>query len=202
MRRIPAHTVICLASLLAACTQKTLSPTTFASQYQPQLDNADVVKPKNCATVAGLDVENGLPNAVVGQRSLQSRAVPAQNISMTGNLAAWVRAGSAEMLRRATLDMHDAKGPRLQLRLDEMAVHENVYVNSGYDARVTLDAALVNARGQVCWHQSVTGQSSNYGDSGAAVNYQETVNHALDRAVMSLVADRGFQEAACRSCRD
>jgi hypothetical protein len=191
-----------LIGLLAACAQSTIKPTAFAPQYQTQLDSADVVIAQRCATLSGVDIENGLASRVVGKRTLESKAVPAQNISMTGDVAGWVRASSNAMLQLAQLKANDGQGPRLKIRLAEININENVYVNSGYDARVILDAALSNARGQACWSQRKSGDAKNYGHSGTAISYQETIDHALDRAIMSIMADKTFQDAACGSCRN
>jgi hypothetical protein len=38
------------------------------------------------------------------------------------------------------------------------------------------------------------GSSENYGYSDATRNYQETLNHALDRAMIRLLGDPGFPE--------
>jgi hypothetical protein len=45
----------------------------------------------------------------------------------------------------------------------------------------------------------VEGASENYGYSGTTDNYQETLNHALDRAMIRLLSDPGFQRSVC-SC--
>ena len=193
--------VLCLGSLCSACAQKSIAPTTFTPEYQTQLDSADVATVRPCAALSGVDVENGLTGAVVGKRTLESSAMPAQNISMTGNPTDWVRAASSELFKRARLNTRDNQGPRLKLKLAAVDINENVHVNSGYDGRVTLDAALINAKGQSCWEDRVSGDARNYGHSGTAISYRETVNHALDRAIMAIVADKRFQDAACGSCR-
>lgn len=190
-----------LFGFLTACAQKTLAPASFAADYHPQIDSADVIAAKVCASISGVDVENALPGNRVGKRALQDKPVPPQDISMTGNAAGWVKSATVDIFRLAGLKSQDTRGPRLKLRLTDIVLHENVYVNSGYDGRVTLEAALVNAQGQECWSQRLSGIAKNYGDSGSAINYQETVNHALDRALMSLVADKSFESASCGSCR-
>jgi hypothetical protein len=190
-----------LFGFLTACAQKTLTPAVFPADYHSQIDSADVIAAKACASIAGVDVENALPGNKVGKRTLQDKPVPPQDIRMTGNVAGWVKSATVDIFRLAGLNSQDARAPRLKLRLTDISINENVYVNSGYDGRVTLEAALVNAQGQECWGQSLSGAARNYGDSGSALNYQETVNHALDRALMSLVADKNFESASCGACR-
>jgi hypothetical protein len=43
------------------------------------------------------------------------------------------------------------------------------------------------------------GTAENYGRPGKEANYQETVNHALDRAMARTIASDGFVKALC-SC--
>jgi hypothetical protein len=50
-----------------------------------------------------------------------------------------------------------------------------------------ISAELVRKGGGVCWQDHVEGASENYGYSGTAANYQETLNHALDRAIIRLL---------------
>ena len=193
---------IFLSSLLVGCVQKSIAPTSFSPHYQTQIDGAEVMTAKRCVSLSGVDVKNGLKNNIVGQRTLESSGLPAQNINLNGSPVAWVKTGSDTILKMAAINHRDPQGPRLHLTLEDVVIHENVHVNSGYDARVTIDAALVNSRGKECWRDSESGTSKNYGDSGSAVNYQETINHALDRAIMAVAADKGFQEAACGVCRN
>jgi hypothetical protein len=43
----------------------------------------------------------------------------------------------------------------------------------------------------------VEGFAENYGRAGKEVNYQETVNHALDRTVATMFSTMGFVDALC-----
>jgi hypothetical protein len=43
----------------------------------------------------------------------------------------------------------------------------------------------------------VTGKAGNYGYAGSIVNYQETLNYALARAVLQLVDLPEFEQALC-----
>ncbi len=189
------------AGALSACAQTTIEPASFQSAYQPMLAPQETVLPKRCVAVSGITYKNGLENTLVGKRFLENHKKPPEAIHMTGNLSDWVRASATEMFRRAGFNTQDPSAPRLTLQLTDIAVSENIYVNSGYNGRVTLDATLLNAQGQPCWNDTEAGLAQNYGHSGSAINYQETVNHALDRALMALLADKNFQKAACGACR-
>jgi hypothetical protein len=200
MNRILLLPTLSLAALLMSCAHRNNLPTAFVADYHPQLDKSDVIRPPACAALSGIEVRNSLKNAVVGERTLETRPMPVQTISMRGNPASWVSASANEMFRQAGLAANRAGAPRLKLGLSDVMIHENIYVNSGYDGRVTLDASLEDASGKLCWHDRKSGTAKNYGNSGAAINYQETINHALDRAVMAIASDKGFQDAACGHC--
>ncbi|MFM8445708.1 MAG: hypothetical protein ACKN9W_20500 [Methylococcus sp.] len=193
--------LLALFGWLTACAQRTLTPAVFPADYHTQIDRDDVIAAKTCAAIAGVDVENALPGNKVGKRTLQDKPVPPKDIRMTGSVPGWIKSATADIFRLAGLNSQDPRAPRLKLRLTDISINENVYVNSGYDGQVTLEAALIDGQGQDCWSQRLTGAARNYGNSGTARNYQETVNHALDRALASLLADPGFESAACRSCR-
>lgn len=201
MRRPTTALIVLLGSLTASCAQKSLAPTSFSPLYKSQLDASDVAIVRNCAVVSAVDVTNGLKGRVVGKRTLESGAVPAQSISVEGDLATWVRSSAKEMFQRASLKTSVVNAPQVKLRLSELQVNENVRVNAGYDARVIMDVSVVNTRGEACWTARKTGYAQNWGKHGSAEAYRETVDHALDRAVMSIAADASFQDALCSSCK-
>jgi hypothetical protein len=64
---------------------------------------------------------------------------------------------------------------------------------------MTITAALVNASGRTCWQESFNSSAENYGYAGSVENYQETLNHALDRAMIRVLSSSGFKTAVC-SC--
>ncbi len=190
-----------VGNLLVGCAQKTIMPTSFIPEYRSELDHQDVPAVQRCASLSGVDVSSKLAGNIVGKRTLESSALPTQNISLKGNPTPWVHAAANAMLQLAAVNVRDPQGPRLGLSLSGIAINENVHVNSGYDAHVILDAALLDKHGKECWSQRKSGSSQNYGDSASAINYQETINHALDRAIAAIAADKSFQDAACGVCR-
>jgi hypothetical protein len=196
--RIPASIVIIGVGVLSAsCVQKSISPTSFSPSYKSMIESKDVSVVRGCAAASAVSVENGLPSAVVGKRTLEESSFPAQTISIEGDTVGWIRAGASEMFRQAQLKTGKAGAPNVKLRLSDVQINENVHVNAGYDARVTLEAAVVSAAGKECWSARKSGASQEYGDHGSAENYRTLVDHALDRAVMAVAADSGFQEALC-----
>lgn len=190
-----------LGVMIAGCAQKSIGPTSFAPQYRTQLDASDVVVVRPCATLGGVKVGNGLKGGTVGQRTLESSSVPPQTIRIGGDVKAWLTASTKEMFQRAALKTGVAGAPSLTVTLSEMRINENVHVNAGYDARLIIDATLQNPGGKECWTGRKTGFAQNYGHAGSTEAYRETIDHALDRAVMSIAADPAFQAAVCGACR-
>jgi hypothetical protein len=66
----------------------------------------------------------------------------------------------------------------------------------GYEGTVSLSGEIVGA-GKSAWKGMSSGKAENYGYAGSVENYQETLNHALDRAIIDLLNDREFRKAAC-----
>jgi len=89
--------------------------------------------------------------------------------------------------------------PVLRLSVRQIMTSENIARRSGFEGRILISAELVRKGGGVCWQDRVEGSSENYGYSGGTENYQETLNHALDRAMIRLLGDPGFQKNIC-SC--
>lgn len=201
MRAATPTMIILLGSITISCAQKSIGPTSFTPSYKSQLDAADATVVRQCASVSGVSIANNLKGKVVGKRTLESKAVPPQPITAEGDLAGWVRASAREMFRRASLKTAAVGAPALKLSLSELQINENVHVNAGYDARVIIDASLLRGDGTECWTARKTGFAQNYGKHGSGEAYRETIDHALDRAIMSIAADPSFQEAACTGCR-
>ncbi|MGY6215314.1 hypothetical protein ACW73L_09140 [Methylolobus aquaticus] len=186
--------------LILSCAQKSIAPTSFSPAYKSMLDPSEVSLVKSCAVASSVVAKNGLPGSVVGKRTLEGGAVAPQPISLTGDPTGWVRSAAREIFRQAGVRTTTAGAPVVTLSLYQVLINENVHVNAGYDARVVIDATVVDGRGRTCWSERKTGTAQNYGHHGSAEAYRETVDHALDRALMSVATDDGFQEALCTRC--
>jgi hypothetical protein len=192
--------VAAIGLLISSCAQKSLGPTSFSPAYKTMLDPSEVSLVKSCAVASSVVAKNGLPGPVVGKRTLEGGAVAPQPISLTGDPVAWARSGVREIFRQAGVRTTTAGAPVIALSLHQILINENVHVNAGYDARVVIDATVRDGQGRPCWSERKTGTAQNYGHHGSAEAYRETVDHALDRALMSVTADDGFQEALCTRC--
>jgi hypothetical protein len=200
--RKPLIALLAMINLLAiSCAQKSIAPTSFSPSYKTMLDPSEVSVAKSCAVTSSVTVTNGLPGSVVGKRTLESNKAASQPITMTGDPVAWVRSSAREMLRQSGVRTTGSGSPTVALTLHQIQINENVHVNAGYDARVVIDAAVLDDQGHECWAERKTGTGQNYGNHGSAEAYRETIDHALDRAIMSVTADDGFQDALCTKCR-
>jgi hypothetical protein len=92
-----------------------------------------------------------------------------------------------------------AGAPVLRLSIDDISTSENVLHRSGYEGHMAVTAELMNSGGRSCWRESFNSSAENYGYAGSVENYQETLNHALDRAMIRLLSNSGFKTAVC-SC--
>ena len=199
MRLAATSVIVCVGLISVSCGQKSIAPTTFSPQYKAMIEGSDVPVVRNCSAISSLSAESALSGAVVGKRTLEESSFPAQTISIDGDTTGWVRSSGNEVFNRAMVKMGSANAPSVKLKLTDIQINENVHVNAGYDARVTLDAAVMSPFGKECWTGRKSGSSQEYGDHGSAENYRAVVNHALDRAVAAVAGDSAFQEALCSS---
>lgn len=103
------------------------------------------------------------------------------------------------MFERARMG-RDASKPALRIKVEEIFAEETVYRRAEFDGRIVLAAeVLPTGGGAACWSTRMDGFAENYGYAGNALNYQETLNHALDRAVLKLLAS-DLQSKLCDGC--
>jgi hypothetical protein len=112
-------------------------------------------------------------------------------ITISGDAEAWVRSGAEHVFGNAGIDL--ASGPlEMSLTLVELKLDENVFVNSGFKSRVTIEARLLRD-GTELWKGTRVGDAGNHGRSGSQANYAETFNHALYKALEMILGDPGFR---------
>ncbi len=192
---------LAVALLLAACaTPTSVQPLSIPLVYKTMAEPGDFSTLPQCAAVSEVQVIDGRSDKSLGKRFIDNNGASAVPVMAGSDVAAWVRSGAMEVMRLSGVSLGKAGAPVLQLTVEQIRTNENVVHRSGYDGRIVLAGRLVSRGGAgVCWSDRVSGAAENYGYSGSAQNYQETLNHALDRAVISLVNLRGFRSAVC-SC--
>lgn len=193
MRRLIAPVV---GLLLLFCASGTVNPVSVPLQYKLQAAPAEFPATITCGRVSRVDVTDARTNPTLGSRYLQEKKSVHADVTSTGDVAAWVRTGAESALKQTGVNV-GGDGPRLRLSLENIKTDESVYRRSEYSGRVTIAADLVAPGGRSCWHDTVEGFSENYGYAGSAENYQETLNHALDRAMIRILGSGEFRRAVC-----
>ena len=151
-----------------------------------------------CAAFSGIQVADARLDKTIGKRYVKTNPSISAPISASSDVAAWVKAGAADAAQRVGISQKSS-GAVLWITVRQIVLSENVARRSGYEGRISITAELVRKGDGVCWQDRVEGSSENYGYSGTPENYQETLNHALDRAMIRLLGDPGFQKNIC-SC--
>lgn len=105
-------------------------------------------------------------------------------------------------MKRSGVVIGGAGKPVLHVTVEQITTDESVYRRAEFDGRIILKGELRPVGGgRACWTDRGDGFAENYGYPGSAENYQETLNHALERAVMKMTNSSGFREAVCTTCR-
>ena len=190
-------TILVLSLALFACSSPSITPVTVPLQYKTMVTPTEFPSAQSCAVVSRIDVADSRSDtATLGKRYLQERTSTTAPVTSSGDVAAWLRTGIEAALKQGGVAM-SGSGPALRVRLDSIKTDESVYRRAQYSGRVSMTAELVSSSGRSCWHDSVEGYSENYGYAGSAENYRETLNHALDRAMIRLLGSSGFKNAVC-----
>jgi hypothetical protein len=159
--------------------------------------NAGVFGGLSCNTLSQVQVTDARSDkSVIGIRTHESKPLKASVASAT-DPAAWVGSGVQSFLGQNAI-VTQGRGPQLAISLDSLHTTESIWHRASYDAKLALTASLQSPSGKVCWRQTIQGTGSNYGYAGSVVDYQETLNAALDNASLNLVESPGFKEALCQ----
>lgn len=193
--RIGLLGVAAFAVVLVACNPSSLTPYTFPASYRMISSPGDYQIAPDCAAYGKLVVRDHRDDtAVVGVRYLED-GDEKYDVGMEGDVEAWLRSAMLSALEQARIEEEEGSSHTLTLTLDSIVTDEAVYRRAEYDARVVVRVEV--AGGGADWAANKSGFSENYGYAGSAENYQETVNHALDKALVATVNDPGFRDALC-----
>ena len=185
--------------VLACSTPSTVAPLSVPLAYKTMATAAEFPSSPACAAVSDVRVIDNRSEKSLGKRSVEGKNTEAAAVTTTSDVNAWVRTGALEALRRSGVTTSKAGAPVLRISIDDINTIENVLHRSGYEGHMTITAALINAGGRSCWQESFNSSSENYGYAGSVENYQETLNHALDRAMIRVLSSGGFKTSVC-SC--
>ena len=194
MRRTIA--LIILACIVGCSTPSSVAPLSIPLQYKTMISPGEFAALPACAAISKVQVEDTRDEKAIGKRFVEGKSSPAASVTASTDIAGWVRDGVESALKRAGVGSN-AGGPILHVTIDQITTSENVLHRAGYEGRVILSAELRGANGQTCWKDRADGFAENYGYAGSVENYQETLNHALDRAVVRIPSAPEFKKSVC-----
>ena len=191
---------LALPLLIAGCTAipTSLNPVAVPLQYKMMASPGEFPAVPACAAFSGIQVSDARLDKTIGKRYVETNPSISAPISASSDVTAWVKTGASDAAQRVGISQK-SNGPVLRITVRQIVLSEDVARRSGYEGRISISAELVRKGGGTCWQDRFEGASENYGYSGTAENYQETLNHALDRAMIRLLGDPGFQRKIC-SC--
>lgn len=144
-------------------------------------------------------VDDRPSGGIDGIRTIQDKEARA-DISMAGDVEAWFKAGVARGMVQSHFPQDSAASLNLTMKLSSIRIEEVAYRNSTFEGRVIIDMELSRpGGGGSVWSHRTDGVAQNYGRPGKAENYQETVNHALDRAVTNAVNNEELRQTLCEA---
>ncbi|MEA2417442.1 MAG: hypothetical protein QOI58_4099 [Thermoanaerobaculia bacterium] len=192
-------TVVALLLAAACRTPSSVTPLSVPLKYKTMASPAEIPSLPACAVISRVDVEDTRDNKAIGKRYVQDKPSAVASVTASNDIAAWAKEGFETTLTKAGAPV-GTKGSVLHVRIEMITTNENVLHRAGYDGRIALALELTpSAGGPACWSDHVEGSSENYGYAGSIENYQETLNHALDRAAMRAFSSPAFRKAVC-SC--
>lgn len=187
--------------LLGCSTPSSVAPVSFPLKYKTMVNPAEFPVLAPCSALSRVEVEDARAEKVIGKRFVEGKpSAAAAPVTASTDIDAWVRAGAEDALKRAGVSMAKVGGPVLRIVIDQISTSENVLHRAGYEGRIALSGELRSGgNGTSCWKARADGFAENYGYAGSAENYQETLNHALDRAIIRLLSTPELKRSIC-SC--
>jgi hypothetical protein len=188
--------------ILVSCAPSTLIPISFPAPQYKRMVSIEETATLGCATVGEIQVADERADKTLGQRYLEEKHEVTRPVTLTNDPSEWVRTGLLAAIVRAGATTGTSGQPALKVSVRRIVTEEKVFRRANYAGRVVLDAELLPpGGGTACWSGTVDGFAENYGYAGSTENYQETLNHALDRAALKLIGDPAFTKLLCGGCR-
>ncbi len=191
--------LLVLPLALACSTPSSVTPVSVPLQYKTMASPGEFTALPACAAISRVDVVDKRTEPNLGKRFVEGKNSLSAPVTTSSDVAAWVRSGVEQALQRGGVTVGKAGGPVLHVTIDQISTSENVLHRSGYEGRVMLAGELRGSSS--CWQSRTDGFAENYGYSGSVENYQETLNHALDRAVIRMFDAPAFRTSVCSMCK-
>jgi hypothetical protein len=192
--------VVCLVFLFegGCATPSSVTPLSIPLVYKTVATPGDFSTLATCASISDVQVIDARADKAIGRRFVEDNAATVAPVTAASDVAAWVRAGAMEVLKQSGVSLGKPGAPVLRIAIEQIRTNENVVHRSGYDGRIMISGKLSKkGGGSVCWSDRADGESENYGYAGSVENYQETLNHALDRAMIRMITIPEFRRAVC-----
>jgi hypothetical protein len=184
---------------VSCSSPSTVAPISVPLQYKMMASPGEFPALGSCAAISDIRVSDARSDKTLGKRFVEGKNTPSAAVMTTSDVAEWARTGALAELGRAGVTTPKAGAPTLRISVDQIITSENVLHRAGYEGRVLIVAELISSTGTSCWKDRAEGFAENYGYAGSIENYQETLNHALDRAMLRLLNSPDFKKAIC-SC--
>lgn len=180
---------------LSACAVSRVDPLSIPLVYRVNPKDASVLGGTPCSALSQVQVTDARAEKNLGTRVHESKPLKA-DVTAATDPAAWARDGVQTFLGQHGVIVQGS-GPKLLVSINAMNTVESIWHRSSYDAHISLTAQLQSPGGRICWKQATDGAADNYGYSGSILNYQETLNDALDAATLHLAQSQEFKDAMC-----
>ncbi|MCI0569709.1 MAG: YajG family lipoprotein [Myxococcaceae bacterium] len=193
-----------LSSCAVACAGAQTGATAFEPSYFTSEEMGTSRTVPSCAAPLSVVVIDGRQEqGNVGVRFTEDEPNVQYPIRMEGDVASYVQSALERALERAGQSLGTKTPGAMHVRVTQLRLEEKVFRNSEFDGKVGLEVTLAFAGSELpCWKGELTGVGENYGRAGSEVNYQETVNRALDNAADQLLSAPGFADALCGKCSE
>lgn len=184
-------------AILASCsTPSSVQPLSVPLKYKSMLNPAELATLPPCAAFSKLTVTDDRVDKNLGTRFVEGKTSPGAPVTASTDVADWVREGVDNALHHSNVATNKSGAPELSVKVEQITTAENVLHRAGYEGRIVMTFEVAQ-NGKSCWKDRADGFAENYGYAGSAENYQETLNHALDRAVSRVLSSPDFKKTVC-----
>jgi len=193
---IPSVTLLVLAcGAVTGCAVSKVEPLSIPLAYKANSKNAGALGGLSCAAIARIEVSDARRDKMLGIRTHESKPLKAE-VTAGSDPASWVQDGVHGVLVQNNVTFQ-GNGPTLLISLDMLRTTESIWHRSSYEAQVAMTGELQSPSRKPCWKGTGVGRGGNYGYSGTVENYQETLNNALDAAILQMLQSQTFKDALC-----
>jgi hypothetical protein len=184
-------------TVVVACAVSKVEPLAVPLVYKTNPKNAGSLGSFPCAARAQLQVSDARNLTTIGVRIHESKPLKA-DVTAGSDPAAWVRDGVQGFLGQNGVTFAGGSSPTLVISIDTLHTTESIWHRASYEAQIAITGALWSPSRRPCWQGTGAGKAGNYGYAGSVEDYQDTLNSALDAAILQMTEPQTFKDALCR----